>query len=51
MRLGEKMESGLKWGNRHGLCRWGGNWGKDGVAGEPGENDGNHYSLIHNGRM
>jgi len=44
-------ESGEKWESRHDLCRWGGNWDKDDHPGEPGENDGNHYSLIHNGRM
>ena len=43
--------SGEKWESRHELCRWGGNWDKDDHPGEPGENDGNHYSLIHNGRM
>jgi len=43
--------SGEKWESRHELCRWGGNWDKDEYPGEPGENDGNHYSLIHEGRM
>ena len=43
--------SGRKWEGRHELCRWGGNWDKDEIAGEPGENDGNHYSLTHEGRM
>ena len=43
--------SGGKWESRHDLCRWGGNWDKDSHPGEPGENDGNHYSLIHEGRM
>jgi len=43
--------SGKKWEGRHELCRWGGNWDKDEQAGEAGENDGNHYSLIHQGRM
>lgn len=47
----DHAESGAKWESRHDLCRWGGNWDKDEVAGEPGENDGNHYSLIHEGRM
>ncbi len=45
------LESGLKWESRHKLCRWGGNWDKDDHPGEPGENDGNHYSLIHKGHM
>lgn len=31
---------GEKWLSMHELCRWGGNF-----------NDGNHYSLEHNGRM
>ena len=44
-------ESGLMWESRHELCRWGGNWDKDDYPGEPGENDGNHYSLLHDGRM
>jgi len=43
--------SGEKWESRHELCRWGGNWDKDDHPGEPGEDDGNHYSLIHEGRM
>lgn len=43
--------SGKKWESRHELCRWGGNWDKDDHPGEPGEDDGNHYSLEHNGRM
>ena len=43
--------SGRMWESRHELCRWGGNWDKDDHPGEPGENDGNHYSLIHSGRM
>ena len=43
--------SGTKWESRHELCRWGGNWDKDSHPGEAGENDGNHYSLLHNGRM
>ena len=43
--------SGKKWEQRHDLCRWGGNWDKDETAGEPGEDDGNHYSLMHHGRM
>ena len=47
----DHYESGKKWESRHELCRWGGNWDKDERAGEPGENDGNHYSLIHNGAM
>ena len=44
-------ESGTKWESRHELCRWGGNWDKDTHPGEPGEDDGNHYSLMHQGRM
>jgi hypothetical protein len=32
--------SGEKWEERHELCRWGGRF-----------DDGNHYSLLHNGRM
>ena len=47
----DHLESGLKWESRHELCRWGGNWDKDDHPGEAGEDDGNHYSLIHNGRM
>ena len=47
----DHFASGKKWESRHDLCRWGGNWDKDERAGEPGENDGNHYSLIHHGRM
>ncbi len=47
----DHMQSGLMWESRHELCRWGGNWDKDSHPGEPGENDGNHYSLIHEGRM
>jgi hypothetical protein len=47
----DHLESGLIWEARHELCRWGGNWDKDSHPGEPGENDGNHYSLIHEGRM
>ena len=47
----DHLESGLRWEGRHELCRWGGNWDKDDHPGEPGEDDGNHYSLIHNGRM
>ena len=47
----DHLLSGLKWESRHALCRWGGNWDKDSHPGEAGENDGNHYSLIHNGRM
>jgi len=43
--------SGTKWESRHELCRWGGNWDKDSHPGEAGEDDGNHYSLIHNGGM
>ena len=43
--------SGEMWESRHELCRWGGNWDKDDHPGEPGEDDGNHYSLIHEGRM
>lgn len=47
----DHLESGLKWESRHELCRWGGNWDKDDHPGEPGENDGNHYSLLHRGGM
>lgn len=47
----DHQESGEKWESRHELCRWGGNWDKDDHPGEPGEDDGNHYSLIHEGRM
>jgi len=47
----DHLESGTKWESRHDLCRWGGNWDKDTHPGEAGENDGNHYSLIHGGRM
>jgi len=47
----QHQESGAKWESRHPLCRWGGNWDKDTHPGEPGENDGNHYSLIYQGRM
>lgn len=47
----DHRESGEKWESRHELCRWGGNWDKDSHPGEPGEDDGNHYSLLHNGRM
>jgi hypothetical protein len=36
----QHKESGDKWESRHELCRWGGRF-----------NDGNHYSLIHHGRM
>jgi len=43
--------SGRKWESLHELTRWGGNWDKDETAGEPGEDDGNHYSFIHNGAM
>ncbi|KKL92148.1 hypothetical protein LCGC14_1887600 [marine sediment metagenome] len=43
--------SGERWESRHDLCRWGGNWDKDDHPGEPGEDDGNHYSLFHHGRM
>lgn len=50
-RTEQHLESGLMWESRHELCRWGGNWDKDTHPGEPGENDGNHYSLIHHGRM
>ena len=51
MNTSDHLESGLKWETRHELCRWGGNWDKDDHPGEPGEDDGNHYSLIHEGRM
>lgn len=44
-------ESGEMWESRHELCRWGGNWDKDDHPGEAGEDDGNHYSLLHEGRM
>lgn len=37
--------SGEKWESRHELCRWGGRF-KD----SKGNSDGNHYSLLHNGR-
>ena len=47
----DHLASGTMWESRHELCRWGGNWDKDDHPGEPGEDDGNHYSLIHNGRM
>lgn len=47
----DHLESGTMWESRHELCRWGGNWDKDEYPGEPGENDGNHYSLYHNGGM
>ena len=47
----DHLESGLMWESRHELCRWGGNWDKDSHPGEAGEDDGNHYSVIHNGRM
>lgn len=47
----DHAESGKKWESRHPLCRWGGNWDKDDQYGEPGENDGNHYSLMHHGNM
>lgn len=47
----DHQESGEKWESRHELCRWGGNWDKDDHPGEPGEDDGNHYSLLHEGRM
>lgn len=47
----DHAESGKHWEGLHELCRWGGNWDKDTHPGEPGEDDGNHYSLIHKGRM
>ena len=47
----DHTESGLMWESRHELCRWGGNWDKDEHPGEPGESDGNHYSLYHEGHM
>jgi hypothetical protein len=47
----DHAESGAMWESRHDLCRWGGNWDKDEYPGEAGEMDGNHYSLIHDGRM
>ncbi len=47
----QHQRSGEHWEGLHELCRWGGNWDKDDYPGEPGEDDGNHYSLIHNGRM
>jgi len=50
-RTEQHFESGFVWESRHALCRWGGNWDKDENPMEPGEYDGNHYSLIHNGRM
>ena len=52
LRTAEDHElSGRRWEMRHELTRWGGNWDKDEKAGEPGEDDGNHYSLTHRGRM
>jgi len=36
----DHRKSGEKWETRHSLCRWGGRF-----------QDGNHYSLIHYGRM
>lgn len=50
-RTEQHLESGQKWESRHELCRWGGNWDKDEFPMESGEYDGNHYSLIHHGRM
>jgi hypothetical protein len=47
----DHSESGKVWEGRHILTRWGGNWDKDETAGEPGENDGNHYSVIYKGHM
>ena len=47
----DHTESGEHWENSHELCYWGGNWDKDDHPGEAGEDDGNHYSLIHNGSM
>lgn len=38
-RTEQHRESGEKWESRHDLCAWGGRF-----------NDGNHYSLEHNGR-
>ena len=38
------------WESLHPDCRWGGNWDKDNNPFEFGENDGNHYSLEHEGR-
>jgi hypothetical protein len=35
----DHLESGRKWESRHPLCAWGGRF-----------NDGNHYSLTHQGR-
>lgn len=35
----DHLESGQKWESRHPLCAWGGRW-----------QDGNHYSLEHEGR-
>ena len=35
----EHAESGTKWESRHKLCCWGGRF-----------NDGNHYSMTHEGR-
>jgi hypothetical protein len=35
----DHLESGRKWESRHPLCCWGGRF-----------NDGNHYSLTHQGR-
>ena len=36
----QHRESGEKWETRHPMCRWGGRF-----------NDGNHYSMWHDGRM
>lgn len=41
---------GHKWQSLHPLCRWGGNWDRDANPLEPGEQDGNHVSLFHEGR-
>ena len=38
------------WETLHPLCRWGGNWDKDGTPFEKGEFDANHYSIEHEGR-
>lgn len=41
---------GRQWESMHTLTRWGGNWDRDGNPLEPGEHDGNHVSLFHEGR-
>ena len=44
------LKFGQYWESLHELCRWGGNWDKDSNPFKFGENDGNHYSLTHEGR-